>query len=178
LKVALAAMSCYSSTRRWIGRAFAPRLSPVVSSPSKAPKQRCAKRDCGSSAAAIGGLARFLSIMYLVPRMESIVSLVLLTAAGTALAGWVAAGSQRIAYAGLQIALAFFMCIFQGFAPDTDFNTIRNRSVGIVLGIVVIPSSFNTSGRARILFLPIEFSAADNPKELSPCSPSRGIHAA
>ena len=46
-------------------------------------------------------------------------------------------GSQRIAYAGLQIALAFFLCIFQGFAPDTDFDTIRNRLVGIVLGIVV-----------------------------------------
>ena len=29
------------------------------------------------------------------------------------------------------------MCIFQGFAPDTDFNTIRNRVVGIVLGITV-----------------------------------------
>ena len=52
-------------------------------------------------------------------------------------AAWVAAGSERITYAGLQIALAFFMCIFQGFAPDTDFNTIRNRTVGIVLGILV-----------------------------------------
>ena len=80
----------------------------------------------------------FLSaIMYLVPHMESIVSLAFLTAAGAALAGWVAAGSERISYAGLQIALAFFMCIFQGFAPDTDFNTIRNRVVGIVLGITV-----------------------------------------
>src|SRR5262245_44485984 len=86
---------------------------------------------------AIGGLLGFLAIMYLVPHMESIVSLVFLTAAGAALAGWVAAGSVRIAYAGLQIALAFFMCIFQGFAPDTDFNTIRDRIVGIVLGILV-----------------------------------------
>src|SRR6185436_1492577 len=37
---------------------------------------------------AIGGLLGFLSIMYLLPRMESIVSLALLTAAGTAIAGW------------------------------------------------------------------------------------------
>jgi multidrug resistance protein MdtO len=81
--------------------------------------------------------------MYLVPHMESIVSLVLLTAAGSALAGWVAAGSQRIAYAGLQIALAFFMCIYQGFAPDTDFNTIRNRIAGIVLGILVTSIVFH-----------------------------------
>src|SRR5881396_429792 len=75
--------------------------------------------------------------MYLLPHMESIVSLAFLTAAGAALAGWVAAGSERISYAGLQIALAFFMCIFQGFAPDTHFETIRNRIVGIVLGILV-----------------------------------------
>ena len=47
------------------------------------------------------------------------------------------AGSERISYAGLQIALAFLMCIFLGFAPDTDFNTIRNRVVGIFLGILV-----------------------------------------
>jgi multidrug resistance protein MdtO len=86
---------------------------------------------------AIGGLLGFFSLMYLVPRMESIVSLALLTAAGTAIAGWVAAGSERTAYAGLQIALAFFLCIFQGFAPDTQFHTIRDRVVGIVLGIVV-----------------------------------------
>ena len=77
------------------------------------------------------------AIMCLVPHMESIVSLAFLTAAGAALAGWVAAGSERISYAGLQIALAFFMCIFQGFAPETHFATIRNRVVGILLGILV-----------------------------------------
>jgi multidrug resistance protein MdtO len=85
----------------------------------------------------VGGLLGFLSIMYLVPRMESIASLVLLIAAVSALAAWVAAGSERIAYGGLQIALAFYMCVLQGLAPDTDFDKIRDRLVGIVLGIVV-----------------------------------------
>jgi len=37
-------------------------------------------------------------IMCLVPHMESIVSLAFLTAAGAALAGWVAAGSERVGY--------------------------------------------------------------------------------
>src|SRR5438094_10220689 len=36
--------------------------------------------------------------MYLVPPMEGIVSLAFLTAAGAALAGWVAAGSERVGY--------------------------------------------------------------------------------
>jgi len=61
----------------------------------------------------------------------------LLTAVGTALAGWVAMGSDRSSYAGLQAAFAFYMCIFQGFAPETNFTTIRDRLVGIALGIVV-----------------------------------------
>lgn len=91
----------------------------------------------------VGGALGFLSIMFLIPRMESITSLALLTAAGTALAGWVASGSPRIAYAGLQIGLAFFMCIFQDFAPGTNFTTIRDRLVGIVLGVVVSSVIFN-----------------------------------
>jgi len=85
----------------------------------------------------VGGLLGFLSILYLIPRMESIASLVLLIAAVSAIAGWVAAGSERIAYAGLQIALAFFMCVLQGFAPDTGFDKIRDRLVGILLGIAI-----------------------------------------
>jgi uncharacterized membrane protein YccC len=137
LKVALAAMSCYViyMALDWPGirTAFITCCFIALES-TEATLRKARLRLAGC---AIGGLLGFLSIMYLVPRMESIVSLIFLTAAGTGLAGWVAAGSQRIAYAGLQIALAFFMCIFQGFAPDTDFNKIRDRLVGIVLGIVV-----------------------------------------
>lgn len=137
LKVTLAAMTCYViyMALDWpgISTAFITCCFIALES-TEATLRKARLRLIGCC---VGGLLGFLSIMYLVPRMESIVSLVLLTAAGTALAGWVAAGSQRIAYAGLQIALAFFMCIFQGFTPDTDFDKIRNRLVGIVLGIVV-----------------------------------------
>ena len=71
--------------------------------------------------------------------MEAVCGLVtsLLTAAVSTIAGWVAAGSQRIAYAGLQIAFAFYLAIFQGFAPGTNLDVIRDRVAGIVLGIVV-----------------------------------------
>ena len=143
LKVSLAAMSCYIiyCALDWPGirTAFITCCFIALES-TEATLRKARLRLIGC---AIGGLLGFLSIMYLVPHMESIVSLLFLTAAGAALAGWVAAGSQRIAYAGLQIALAFFLCIFQGFAPDTDFNTIRNRIVGIVLGIVVSATIFH-----------------------------------
>jgi multidrug resistance protein MdtO len=94
------------------------------------------------SGALVGALMGFLSILLLIPNMVSITSLALLVAAGTAIAAWVELGSARISYAGVQIALAFFMCVIQGFAPYWRFDTIRDRLVGILLGNVVITLVF------------------------------------
>jgi multidrug resistance protein MdtO len=71
------------------------------------------------------------------PHMETIASLVILVACAAAIAGWVATGSQQISYAGLQIAFAFFISVFQGYAPDTDLDKVRDRVVGILFGLVV-----------------------------------------
>jgi multidrug resistance protein MdtO len=92
--------------------------------------------------AAVGAAMGFLAILLLIPSMESITSLALLVAAGTAIAAWVTVGSPRISYAGVQIALAFFICVIQGFAPTWYFYTIRDRLVGILLGNVVITLVF------------------------------------
>src|SRR6266566_95094 len=78
----------------------------------------------------IGGLLALFSIIYLVPCVS-------------ALAGWVATGTERIAYAGLQIAFAFFYGLFQGYAPDTDLHNVRNRVVGILLGLIVTALVFH-----------------------------------
>lgn len=140
LKVTLAAMTCYIlyTAVDWAGIHTAFITCCIIALESTGATVRKARlRLIGCL---IGALLGFLSIVFLIPRMESIVSLVLLTSAVGALAGWIAAGSERTSYVGLQIALAFFMCVFQGFAPDTGFETIRDRIVGIVLGIVV--SSF------------------------------------
>ena len=84
-----------------------------------------------------GGLLGYLVIFCLIPDMVNITSLVLVTAAGTALGGWVAAGSERIAYAGVQFLFAFYLSIFQGYEPEADLSTARDRVVGILLGTVV-----------------------------------------
>jgi multidrug resistance protein MdtO len=84
-----------------------------------------------------GGLCGYLAIFLLLPHMVSITSLVLLIVAGSMLAGWVAAGTERISYAGLQFAFAFYLSIFQGFEPDVNLTTIRDRLVGILLGTIV-----------------------------------------
>jgi multidrug resistance protein MdtO len=84
-----------------------------------------------------GGLAGYLAIFLLIPHMVSITSLVLLIVAVSALAGWIASGTERISYAGLQFAFAFYLSIFDGFEPEVNLSTIRDRLVGIILGIIV-----------------------------------------
>jgi len=95
------------------------------------------------SGALVGAAMGFLAILLLVPGMESITSLTLLVAAGTAVAAWVVLGSPRIAYAGVQIAFAFYVCVIQGFEPAWHFYTIRDRLIGILLGNVVITLVFH-----------------------------------
>ncbi len=85
----------------------------------------------------IGGALALFTTVFLMPHMETIASLVVVVAFASVIAGWVAAGSDRISYAGLQIAFAFFYGVFQGFAPDTDLDNVRDRVVGILFGLIV-----------------------------------------
>src|SRR2546421_2816752 len=85
----------------------------------------------------IGGALALFSIVFLMPHMETIASLVVVVACASAIAAWVATGSELISYGGLQLAFAFFYSVFQGYAPDTDLDNVRNRVVGILLGLIV-----------------------------------------
>lgn len=85
----------------------------------------------------IGGALALFTIVFLMPHMVTIASLVVVVACASALAGWVATGSEMISYAGLQIAFAFFYSVFQGYAPDTDLDNVRDRVVGILFGLIV-----------------------------------------
>jgi hypothetical protein len=85
----------------------------------------------------IGGALALITIVFLMPHMVTIASLVVVVACASAIAGWVATGSEMISYAGLQIAFAFFYSVFQGYAPDTDLDNVRNRVVGILFGLIV-----------------------------------------
>ena len=85
----------------------------------------------------IGGALALFTIVFLMPHMETIASLAVVVAFASAIAGWVATGSERISYAGLQIAFAFFYSLFQGYAPDTDLDNVRDRVVGILFGLIV-----------------------------------------
>jgi multidrug resistance protein MdtO len=142
LKGSLAVMICYvlQSAVDWPGIRTCIITCMIVALTSEgATIQKATLRLSG---ALVGALLGFLSILLLVPGMESITSLVLLVAAGTAVAAWVDLGSARISYAGVQIAFAFFVCVIQGFEPSWHFDTIRDRLVGILLGNAVITLVF------------------------------------
>src|SRR6478752_1793226 len=85
----------------------------------------------------IGGALALFTIVFLMPHMVTIASLIVVVDCASAIAGWVAAGSEMISYAGLQIAFAFFYSVFQGYAPDTDLDNVRDRVVGILFGLIV-----------------------------------------
>ena len=85
----------------------------------------------------IGGALALFTLVFLMPHMDTIASLIVVVACASAIAGWVGAGSEMISYAGLQIAFAFFYSVFQDYAPDTDLDNVRNRVVGILFGLIV-----------------------------------------
>src|SRR5262245_45546398 len=142
LKGALAVMVCYTlqSAVDWPGiRTCLVTCMIVALGTEGATIQKGTLRISG---ALVGAAIGFLAILLLVPGMVSITSLVLLVAAGTAVAAWVVLGSPRIAYAGVQIAFAFYVCVIQGFEPTWHFDTIRDRLIGILLGNTVITLVF------------------------------------
>ena len=95
------------------------------------------------SGALIGGLIAGLSIVFVLPHFTDIGQLCLLTAVVALFAGWVTTSSERLSYAGMQIALAFFMGMLQTYSPATDLTVLRDRLVGILLGNVVMTLVFS-----------------------------------
>jgi multidrug resistance protein MdtO len=96
------------------------------------------------SGAIIGGLLAGLSIVFVLPHFTDIGQLCALTAVVALFAGWVTTSSERLSYAGMQIALAFFMGLLQTYSPATDLTVLRDRVVGILLGNVVMTLVFST----------------------------------
>ena len=144
LKVTLAVMICYfvESLADWPGihtcvhTCFFVALGTVGETLHKA-----TLRIIGCLIGAGLGLG---AILLLMPLMTDLGDLLLLLAPVTLLAAWVACGSERIAYAGLQIGLAFYLVVLQGYGPTIDMDTARDRVIGILLGNIVIFVIFTT----------------------------------
>jgi multidrug resistance protein MdtO len=96
------------------------------------------------SGAVIGGLIAGLCIVFVLPHLTDIGQLCLLIFAVSVGAAWVATSSELLAYAGMQIAFAFFLGVLQGYAPATDLTVLRDRVAGILLGNIVITIVFSS----------------------------------
>jgi multidrug resistance protein MdtO len=137
LKVTFAAMFCYISYMAidWFGIHTALITCTFIALESTGATLHKGLLRMGGCV--IGGALALFTIVFLMPHMVTITSLVVVVACASAIAGWVATGSEMISYAGLQIAFAFFYSVFQGYAPDTDLDNVRDRVVGILFGLIV-----------------------------------------
>jgi multidrug resistance protein MdtO len=137
LKVTFAAMFCYIfySAIDWTGIHTAFITCTFIALESTGATLHKGVLRMGG--AIVGGALALFTLVFLMPHMVTIASLVVVVACASAIAGWFATGSELISYAGLQIAFAFFYSVFQGYAPDTDLDNVRDRVVGILFGLFV-----------------------------------------
>lgn len=87
--------------------------------------------------ALIGSALALFMVAVVIPQLESVTGLLLMSLPVIALGAWVAAGSERISYAGIQIMFTFALALLDSFSPPSDLTEIRDRIVGIILGVGV-----------------------------------------
>jgi multidrug resistance protein MdtO len=137
IKTTAAAMLCYTAylLLDWPGIHTCFITCYIVSLGTTAETiEKLTLRLLGALFGAGSGLA---AIVFLMPHLTSISSLLVVVFAAGLVSAWVAAGSPRISYVGYQMAFAFFLCVVQGPSPAFDLTTARDRIIGIMFGNVV-----------------------------------------
>jgi multidrug resistance protein MdtO len=142
LKVTAAAMFCYIlyTAVDWPGIHTCAITCAVIALGSTGATIH--KASLRLSGALIGGGLAILATVFIVPHLESIGGLLLLILPVAALSGWITSGSERISYCGVQVAMAFFYGVLEGYVPGADVTHVRDRVVGIMLGIAVMAVVF------------------------------------
>jgi multidrug resistance protein MdtO len=90
----------------------------------------------------IGGALGLICSIWIIPRFETLATFLFIVFCVHGLAAWIAVGDDRISYIGLQIALAFDLGFLQGYGPPDNIDPIRDRFIGIVLGICIVTTVF------------------------------------
>ncbi|MGF6611914.1 putative membrane protein YccC [Paraburkholderia sp. WSM4175] len=104
--------------------------------------------------AVIGSALALFMVVSVIPHLDDIVGLLLITLPVVAFAAWIAAGSERIGYAGIQLMFTFSLALLERFGPTTNLTEIRDRLVGILLGVGVatfVQTSFWREGEGDVL---------------------------
>jgi multidrug resistance protein MdtO len=106
----------------------------------------------------IGGALGLICSIWVIPRFETLATFLFIVFCVHGLAAWIAVGNDRISYVGLQIAMAFDLGFLQGYGPPENIDPLRDRFIGIVLGICIAttvfaliwPESAELSARERL----------------------------
>jgi multidrug resistance protein MdtO len=76
--------------------------------------------------------------LFLLPYIDSIAGFTALFIAVTAAAAWIATSSPRLAYLGVQVAVAYGMINLQEFRFNTSLYEARDRACGIFMGLLAM----------------------------------------
>jgi multidrug resistance protein MdtO len=82
------------------------------------------------------GIALFATV-FILPRLDGITGLLAMILPVIALAGWITAGSSKSNYVGRQMMFTYVMALLGRFTLTPDIPEIRDRIVGILLGVAV-----------------------------------------
>lgn len=89
--------------------------------------------------AIFGGLILGLgSQIFILPNLDSIFGFTVLFTLVTALSAWITTASTRFSYFGLQMALAFYLIMFQSAAIEISLDIARDRVMGTLAGLLVM----------------------------------------
>lgn len=147
IKGCLAATICYLA---WAGLAW-PGLGVctvtcVIAAPLSTPgssRQRLTTRLLGLLTG--GVICGIGSQVFILPSVDSIVGFALLFAAVSAGAAWIATSSPRLSYFGRQMALAYYLTMFQTWGVNATLVTSRDRLMGILIGLLAMWLVFDAS---------------------------------
>ncbi|WP_241592605.1 FUSC family protein [Rosenbergiella epipactidis] len=137
LKTLLASLLCYLfyTATAWQGVHTIMLSCVIVAQPGLgATYQKAGLRIVGAFAAAVAAVG---CMVFIQPHLDTIVGLLLMCLPIFALSAWLAAGSERIAYAGIQLGFTFALLFLSGFGPMSNLTELRDRMIGIVLGVVI-----------------------------------------
>lgn len=137
LKTLLATLLCYVfyTAADWQGIHTIMLSCVIVAQPGLgATMQKTLLRIVG---ALLATLIALLLIVFVQPWTDSLIGLLAMTLPVFALAAWIAAGSERISYAGIQIGFTFALAFLSWFGPLSNLTELRDRVIGILLGVLI-----------------------------------------
>ncbi|MFO1477191.1 MAG: FUSC family protein [Verrucomicrobiota bacterium] len=88
--------------------------------------------------AALGAALSFGIITLVMPNMQTVASVVVVTAVPFFIAGWIVSGSTRISYVGIPTGLVLALVLMNRLGPTTNLAPAGDRILGVFIGLVVM----------------------------------------